>query len=86
MVPLINTKEDWWNVLDTHYKNICITITNIYEPFLPSFCKAYQEKDEELILKILNEVWWKAPDDQSIHSLPSWDAICDLCSESWMFN
>jgi hypothetical protein len=44
---------------------------NIYEPFLPSFCKAYQEKDEELILKILNEVWWKAPDDQSIHSLPS---------------
>jgi len=85
-MPVINNKEDWWNVLNICHKDICKTISIIYEPFLSVFCRVCQEKDEEAIIKILNEVWWKAPDDPIIFEYPAWDAICDLCSESWVFD
>jgi hypothetical protein len=37
------------------------------------------------MLRILNDIWLRAPDDSRIHSWPSWHVICDLCSESWVF-
>jgi hypothetical protein len=28
-----------------------------------------------------NAAWWRAPDNGSIHTIPGWNILCDLCCE-----
>lgn len=50
------------------------------------FNEAVQKKDAPRVLAYLNGAWWHAPDKQWIHTIPSWSALCDLCSENWVFD
>ena len=43
-------------------------------------------KDHEKLLTYLNIMWNVAPDQKWIHTVNGWSILCDLCSESWMFN
>lgn len=36
-------------------------------------------------VSLVNKLWNDLPDTQSIHSLPRFGLLCDLCSESWVF-
>lgn len=38
------------------------------------------------ISQALHNVWFYAPDDQSILNLPKWFVLCDLCSENWVLH
>ncbi len=47
---------------------------------------AKRDRDHEIVHKYLNLLWAAAPDKPYIHEWPSWDVLCDLCSEVWVFN
>jgi hypothetical protein len=36
------------------------------------------------IARLFNAAWWNAPDSPHIHEIPSWQMLCDLCSESYL--
>ena len=48
--------------------------------------EAKEACDHETMLKWLNLCWLAAPDASHIHWWPNWGTLCDLCSESWVFN
>jgi len=48
--------------------------------------KAKEASDHSKLLKYLNGAWFSAPDRKWIHSIPGWSTLCDLCSESWVFD
>lgn len=76
------TKEEYWNIIDSHWENLY----NIMVRFLPKEKLAQADnfrlsKDSRLS-SLFNDAWWNAPDSRSIHTIPSWHVLCDLCSES----
>lgn len=46
-------------------------------------CK--KNKNWYRLLRYINAAWAAAPDDPSIHRIPGWGVLCDLCSEEWVF-
>lgn len=80
------TAEEYWNVVDAHWTNL--------EAILEKFIDATTLKNKnpnELrlnrstdLVRLFSEAWCNAPDNRSIHSIPSWGVLCDLCSESYV--
>lgn len=85
--------DDWWpelvNIMtmflpineidmqeDEDHKPI---IDDLY-PMIYHIEKNKKEKSAKLF-KYLQGAWETAPDDPSIHKIPGWDILCDLCSE-----
>lgn len=78
------TTEEYWNIVDTYWDKLY----NILVRFLPKEKLAQADhlrlvKDPQLI-SLFNDSWWNAPDSLSIHSIPGWEVLCDLCSESYL--
>lgn len=46
--------------------------------------RAKEARDGHALARHLNAAWATAPDDRSIHSIPSWGVLCDLCSEEYV--
>ena len=38
------------------------------------------------IASIFHQAWSDAPDRPWIHSIPGWNALCDLCSEDYVLD
>lgn len=36
--------------------------------------------------QIIHRVWQALPDHHSIHGINGWSLLCDLCSETWVFD
>lgn len=80
------TKEEYWSIVDQYWENIF----DILNMFL-SKEKAVEANNMRLnkdtnIVRLFNSAWSNAPDDCSIHSIPSWHVLCDLCSESYVLD
>lgn len=62
-----------------------LNIYGIYDVMMKKFVKRLDEtvadKDETVLLSMLNQAWWRAPDNGRIHDIEGWDVLCDLCSE-----
>lgn len=58
---------------------------DLIEETLGVFITKLKEEEDERLLHYLHEAWWKAPDKPTIHQIPGWGILCDLCSESWVF-
>jgi len=91
------TKEQWWALVDLHWDDlyeICGMFlplsnrVNCWEMKTPTTMgeniREAREKRWPDLEKYLNGAWWKSPDDPSIHSIPSWGVLCDLCSEAYL--
>lgn len=77
-------REEYWQIVEEHWDNL----KDILDRFLPAedVAKAEQmrtDKNRELA-HLFNDAWFNAPDNRSIHSIPSWHVLCDLCSESYV--
>lgn len=77
-------KEEWWNLVDQHWENLY----NILYMYLPKEEVANADqlrliKDRKLS-SLFQNAWFNAPDSRSIHSIPSWHVLCDLCSENYV--
>jgi hypothetical protein len=84
----IETPEDWW----TGFERIIPSMTTLQqlvwdeekwsESELRNIEKNHQQSDA---LLVVNTIWVAAPDKAYIHTWPDWHNLCDLCSESWVF-
>lgn len=74
-------KTEWWATLDRHF----FQLARIIHKFLPqhSVLKAQtlQAARDPAMANLLEAAWAAAPDHPSIHSIPGWGVLCDLCSE-----
>lgn len=84
----INDLSDWWSNVDEHWDDL----TNIIRMFCPissfglaALAELKIQRDPGLWW-YFQQAWMNAPDDRSIHSIPSWYVLCDLCSENWVFD
>lgn len=50
--------------------------------FLVTLEKLKEARDPAMA-RMLNLCWMAAPDSPEIHRWPSWNVLCDLCSEEW---
>lgn len=94
MVP--TTKDEWWQLLEDRWEQISDILHMFlpmwehhdiwYTPTVPSMDGVVENlrifRNPE-IARYLNAAWASAPDDSSIHSIPGWGALCNLCSEEW---
>lgn len=76
--------EEYWQIVDAYWANLY----NILARFLPKDQLAQADnlrlnKNPE-IARLFNAAWGNAPDSPSIHSIPSWRVLCDLCSEEYV--
>lgn len=84
------TKEGqaWWSRVDK--------VVPVLEIYTDSYMNCGKEveaireqlknpvRDDESVValgKLFHELWFKAPDEQKIHSYPQWSTICDLASD-----
>lgn len=77
-------REEYWNIVEKYWDNL----NDILRHFLPP--QEYDKVDtlrrtqSRELAHLFNNAWSNAPDSPSIHSIPSWHVLCDLCSESYV--
>lgn len=95
---IINNKEDYWACVDKNWNNILGIFTRVGMQ-LTGLQGAGQQLDKPLyqhleelrskrspeIVQYFDWVWGVAPDSPIIHRWAGWFELCDLCSESWVF-
>ena len=87
-------KEEWWQSLEKNWENIlhifykflpmhehCNYKNEITTTPLSFTIQVLKQNRDPDIARYLNRAWGAAPDHISIHSIPSWGVLCDLCSE-----
>lgn len=77
-------KEEYWNVVNSHWDNlysILVRFLSIEEIEDANDCRKNRNPE---MASLFNEAWANAPDERSIHSIPDWHILCDLCSESYV--
>ena len=86
MMDYPKTKAEYWQLVDAHWTDLY----NIIVKFLPreNLDRAdilRKERNAELGVWF-DRAWASAPDDPSIHDIPGWGLLCDLCSEAYVLN
>jgi predicted N-acyltransferase len=84
MIIYPKTKEEYWLLVDAHWEDLY----NILFSFLD---KNELSKADNLRLTknsdlsfLFQHAWENAPDSKSIHYIPGWNILCNLCSESYV--
>lgn len=78
------TAQEWWNVLTEWWDELVA----IWCKFIPEVTWKRQSlvemrKRRDMTLEgYCHQAWSNAPDDGSIHAIPGWRILCDLCSEA----
>ena len=80
------TPEEWWVILDKWFDPEFLDLAYKYmnSDDVELFKTAKEEKLGKTINVCLNRIWMNAPDSLGIHSLPGWNVLCDLASESYL--
>lgn len=45
---------------------------------------AWKDCDWQRLKIYLQEAWWRAPDEPTIHNETGWDVLCELLTEDWV--
>jgi hypothetical protein len=77
------TKEEYWQFVDRHWADLH-NIICMYAPDEVENVANYRLNQNPKIADIFQEAWSSAPDSPSIHYIPSWHILCNLCSESYV--
>jgi len=78
------TKPEWWSLLKQYRPELEDIIKRFSPEYSISFGNAIGRHDSSMLLTIMNDAWWKAPDSPEIHRIPGWSALCSLCSENYL--
>lgn len=84
---MINDQSDWYSVFETHKKNLRLIVSTYNREELEKFDELSKEKNKNglEISSILNTAWFNLPDRPSVQYIQSFNALCSLCSENWVF-
>src|SRR5271157_1219090 len=91
----------WQNILDIFYNigaplerneagywwadEIFTEATRHEKTLIRTLEEAKRSEDHETLHDLFQKAWMAEPDEKYIHSWPSWNILCDLCSEYWVF-
>lgn len=93
------SKEEWWKLVDDNWIDL-LTILHkflpmdghedidkkiIIEPLSLKIEKIKTKQDPDLA-RYFQAAWFAAPDVSSLHDIPGWLLMCDLCSEDYLVN
>lgn len=82
----IETSADWWYIVETKWDQLLNILKNYLSPNdIEDAEKAKIKRNWETLHHYFEEAWWHAPDNRSIHYIPGWFDLCDLCSEVGVF-
>ena len=76
-------KEEYFYFIDQYYDKLA-NIVSLFAPDQLELLREYAEKNDPRIADIFDQCWDNAPDNKSIHSIPGWSILCNLCSESYV--
>ncbi len=82
---MIKTIEDYWKLANDNIDNIK-AITEMVNMHGYVIDKIIYDCDHVALVSFCNKVWFALPDNRGLHSIPGFYALCDLCSESWVFD
>jgi len=79
------TIEEWWFLL-RHESGLPLFRGPILEKYLSpdqmrDFDTAMSEKAAAVVHRLLDDAWYKLPDERWIRDLPGFGRLCDLCSD-----
>lgn len=76
--------DEYWFTVDAYWDQLYAILAK----FLPSetleHADTYRLNKDSKISSLFNDAWFNAPDNRSIHYIPGWHILCDLCSESYL--
>ena len=79
------TEKEWIELLEQYRVNL-LSIVGEFTPERGSeFSRSMDEQDWPTTIHLMNLAWFAAPDVPELHRIPGWGVLCDLCSESWVF-
>jgi len=94
----ISNREDYWVCVNANWTDILALfgkvgidlrseqgVGEMLEIPLYKHLEMLREKRSPNIVHYFDWVWGVAPDRPYIHEWAGWFALCDLCSESWVF-
>ena len=82
----IESPQDWWNSYDTIHQDIYTIFRYVGMGDRITDLQEYRALGAHALLHgLLHDAWVAAPDHPLIHTWPSWDGFCSLCSEYWVF-
>lgn len=93
---MINNYDDWWKLVNDNWQYL-FRILDMYLPLnehttydgqiieesLAAHITILKEIGNNDLVRYFNRAWMNAPDNPSIHHIPAWEILCDLCSEEW---
>ena len=91
-MPEIKNREDWWHHYNKNLDDLIDIVVKYADENDIGDNDAVQQMKEwgesktysETLFSYLNNAWFFAPED-GCRKIPGWFVLCDLCSESWVF-
>ena len=94
---MINNKSDWWDTVNKYWFQLR-EILGMYLPMdankdlrgtilqksLFYHVENLKECKDIELARYFHAAWGAAPDSPSIHFVPGWGKLCDLCSEDYV--
>ena len=92
----IHNSRDWWNLCKSEWPKLVnileqllpmgentdpVRDTLFTDKPLRDIVRELFESEDRGLVDYFQEAWWRALDSSSIHNIPGWHVLCDLCSE-----
>lgn len=75
------TAEEYWNNVYDYWDDLSSILSRFVEPEELTDVEQLKSNKDESLVRLFHKAWANAPDHRSIHSIPAWHVLCDLCSE-----
>ena len=77
-------REEYFSLAERFQDELFDIITNFSGRDNAEEFILFLNEQSNSIASILHQAWSDAPDRPWIHSIPGWNALCDLCSEDYV--
>jgi hypothetical protein len=81
----ILTKEDWWEVVADNTEAILDMLFMFQQDHRIVFDPYVKSKDWEKLHELFEKIWHNIPNG-SAQNIKGFYSLCDLCSETWVFD
>lgn len=88
---MIKSADDWFRVASDNAPQLATIMARFlgvneneqsWKQFILDECTA---RRWTVLANAFNNAWFLAPDEPYLHEIKGWSELCDLCSETWVF-
>ena len=84
MASAPKTREEYFSLAEQYRDELFNIIADFSGRDNAEEFTLFLNEQSNSIASILHQAWSDAPDKPSIHSIPGWHVLCDLCSEDYV--